>query len=69
MIGEILHKLASGERLDRCHARLRAKDGSIKHVLVTSNSRFDDGKFMNTRCFTIDVTHLHEAEQARNNSG
>ena len=69
VIGEILHKLASGERLDRCHARLRAKDGSIKHVLVTSNSRFDDGKFMNTRCFTIDVTHLHEAEQARNNSG
>jgi hypothetical protein len=28
---------------DRYPARLRAKDGLIKHVLITSNSRFQDG--------------------------
>jgi PAS domain S-box-containing protein len=67
-IGDILHKLACGEKLDRYPARLLAKDGSIKHVLITSNSRFDDGKFVSTRCFTMDTTHLHEAERARRDS-
>lgn len=68
VIGDILQKLSCGEKLDRYPARLRAKDGSIKHVLVTSNSRFDDGKFVNTRCFTMDVTSLHEMERARQES-
>jgi PAS domain S-box-containing protein len=65
VIGDILHKLSSGEKLDRYPARLRAKDGSIKQVLITSNSRFQDGKFISTRCFTTDVTDLREAEAAR----
>jgi len=68
VIGDILHKLACGEKLDRHPARLLAKDGSIKHVLITSNSRFDDGKFVSTRCFTMDTTHLYEAERARRDS-
>jgi PAS domain S-box-containing protein len=68
VIGEILQKLSCGDRLDRHAARLRAKDGSIKHVLITSNSRFEDRKFINTRCFTMDVTSLHETEQARRDS-
>jgi len=68
VIGDILQKLSCGERLDRYPARLRAKDGSVKHVLVTSNSRFSDGKFVNTRCFTMDVTHMREAERARRES-
>ncbi|WP_131003206.1 PAS domain-containing protein, partial [Klebsiella variicola] len=49
VIGDILHKLSCGDRLVRYPARLRAKDGSLKHVLITSNSRFEDGKFVNTR--------------------
>jgi PAS domain S-box-containing protein len=68
VIGEILQKLSCGEKLDRCPARLRAKDGSIKHVVITSNSRFDEGKFVNTRCFTMDVSDLREAERARRES-
>jgi PAS domain S-box-containing protein len=68
VIGDILQKLSCGERLDRYPARLRAKDGSVKHVLITSNSRFSDGKFVNTRCFTMDVTHMREAERARRES-
>lgn len=68
VIGEILKRLSCGEGLDRYPARLCAKDGSIKHVLITSNSRFDNGKFVNTRCFTVDVTELHEAEAARRES-
>ena len=68
VIGEILQKLSCGEYLDRQPARLRAKDGSIKEVLITSNSRIDDGKFVNTRCFTLDVTRMREAERARRES-
>lgn len=68
VIGDILQRLSCGEKLDRYPARLRTKNGSIKHVLITSNGRFDDGKFVNTRCFTTDVTSLYEAEGARRES-
>ena len=33
-------------------ARLVARDGSIKAVRIHSSSRFVDGRFVNTRCFT-----------------
>lgn len=62
VIAEMLRRLRNGQKLERHPARLRAKDGSIKHVLVTSTSRFDRGRFVNTRCFTTDVTNLHQAE-------
>jgi PAS domain S-box-containing protein len=65
VIGDILQRLSCGEKLTRYPARLRAKDGSLKHVLITSNSRLKDGKFVNTRCFTMDVTGQREAEAAR----
>ncbi len=68
VIGDILACLSKGETLDRRPARLRAKDGSIRHVLITSNSRFEDEKFVSTRCFTIDVTRLQESERARRES-
>lgn len=67
-IGDILHRLSSGERLDSYPARLRAKDGSIKHVVITSNGRFEKDKFVNTRCFTVDVTGVREAEAAKRES-
>lgn len=65
VIGDILQRLSCGEPLDRYPARLRARDGTVKHVLITSNSRIVDGKFVNTRCFTTDVTELRAAEEAR----
>jgi PAS domain S-box-containing protein len=67
-IDDILNKLGGGERLEGYPARLRAKDGAIKHVLITSNARFEEGKLFNTRCFTIDVTDVHNAEEARRES-
>ena len=68
VIGDILHRLSCGEKLERYPARLRAKDGSIRHVLITSNCRFAHGRMVNTRCFTTDVTDLHGAEMARRES-
>jgi PAS domain S-box-containing protein len=68
VIGDILTKLGSGDCLESYPARLRAKDGSIKHVTITSNGRFEDGKLFNTRCFTIDRSCVHAAEAARQDS-
>ncbi|MBV4455699.1 MULTISPECIES: PAS domain-containing sensor histidine kinase [Pseudomonas] len=68
VIGDILSKLGSGDCLKSYPARLRTKDGGIKHVAITSNGRFEDGKFFNTRCFTIDVTRAHDAETERQES-
>jgi PAS domain S-box-containing protein len=61
-IDDILAKLSCGQQLDRYPARLRAKNGAIKDVEITSNVRFVDGKFSNTRCFTQDVTALKRAQ-------
>ena len=55
-IADILKRLSSGERLDKYAARLRRKDGTIRHVLISSSVLFRDGSFVNTRCFTVDVT-------------
>jgi len=56
--------LKRGEKVEKYPTQLRAKDGSIKHVLVTSSVRFKDGNFINTRCFTVDVTELKRAQDA-----
>jgi PAS domain S-box-containing protein len=63
VLSDILACLKGGQKLDRYPARLRAKDGSIKHVQITSNAQFRDGKFLNTRCFTVDVTESKSAQE------
>ncbi len=55
-ITEILARLSRGEKIERFPARLRAKNGVIRDVLITSSPRLCDGRFVNTRCFTVDVT-------------
>ena len=63
IIREMLDRLAAGEKLIRFPARLRAKDGSIRYVEVTSSVQFRDGEFINTRCFTSDVTEIAEMKR------
>jgi PAS domain S-box-containing protein len=64
VIGGILCRLSSGETLYDQPARLRCKDGSIKHVLIHSNGHFEDGKLCYTRCFTRDATERRERDIA-----
>jgi PAS domain S-box-containing protein len=64
VIEDILSKLSCGECLEGYEARLRCKDGSIKHVLISSNVLWEDGEFIHTRCFTRDVTAQKKAEMA-----
>ncbi len=65
VIDDILARLTCGEELHDYEARLRAKDGSIKHVLISSNVHSHDGRFVNTRCFTRDITERKQFEAYR----
>lgn len=66
VINDILARLTKGETLRSYPARLRARDGSIKHVEITSSGQFHGGAFASTRCFTIDVTSsVHASEEVR----
>jgi PAS domain S-box-containing protein/excisionase family DNA binding protein len=55
-IEDILCRLTNGEELHGYEARMRAKDGSIKYVLINANVYREDGRFIHTRCFTHDMT-------------
>ena len=65
VIEDILGCLSRGETLRDYPARLRHRDGSIRHVLINSSVLFEDGKFIHTRCFTRDVTALKLEEETR----
>ena len=62
VIADILARLGRNETLRGTEARLRCKDGSIKHVLIHSNVFFRDGEFIHTRCFTRDITDRKRLE-------
>lgn len=64
VIGDILARLEHGEVLIEYPARLRCKDGSVRHVLISSSGLYRDGALVHTRCFTNDVTDRQAAEQA-----
>jgi PAS domain S-box-containing protein len=68
VVDDMLARLARGEKLIRYAAQLRARDGSIHHVQITSSGHFRDGRFVNTRCFTVDVTEAKRHEQLRQRS-
>ncbi|MEX0720762.1 MAG: PAS domain S-box protein [Balneolaceae bacterium] len=68
VIDDILHRLKKGEELYEYEARLRCKDGSIRHVVINSNGHWKNDKFLNTRCFTRDVTKQKKAEKATRKS-
>jgi len=59
---QLLERLKCGEQLANHPAELRAKDGSTRHVLISSNAQFRDGAFVHTRCFTIDVTEQRKMQ-------
>jgi PAS domain S-box-containing protein len=60
---DLLSRLLRGEEIRDYEARLRAKDGSVKYVHVTSSGYREDGRFVHTRCFTHDITDRRRTEQ------
>jgi PAS domain S-box-containing protein len=63
VILDILDRLRSRETLRNYEARLRCKDGTVRHVLISSNVRWKHGDFIHTRCFTRDITERKGYEQ------
>lgn len=49
---QALHCLSSGETLINYPVGLTCKDGSVKKLLLNSNARCENGKFVHTRCVT-----------------
>jgi PAS domain S-box-containing protein len=64
VINDIIARLKSGATLYDQPARLRCKDGSVKHVVIHSNGFFEDGRLQYTRCFTRDATERRERDEA-----
>lgn len=65
VIDDILARLSRGETLHDYEARLRCKDGAIRHVLIDSSVNFQGDEFINTRCLTRDVTLQRASEDTR----
>jgi PAS domain S-box-containing protein len=68
VINDVLQRLSNNEKLESYEARLRCKDGSIRHVLINSNVYCENGRFIHTRCFTRDITARKQAEKALHNA-
>ncbi|MGH9514073.1 MAG: PAS domain S-box protein [Terriglobales bacterium] len=64
VLEDILNRLFSGDRIKEYEARLRAKDGSLRQVIIDSSALFEEGKFVHTRCFTRDISDRKQAERA-----
>jgi PAS domain S-box-containing protein len=67
-ITDILNRLGRNETLSQYQSQLRCKDGSIKTVHINSSVYREEGKFIHSRCFTVDVTRQTELFDALANS-
>jgi PAS domain S-box-containing protein len=68
VIEDILARLKAKQTLRSQEARLRCKNGAIKHVQIDSSVYWKNEQFVHTRCFTKDVTHeKNSQEQALRN--
>ena len=57
-------RLAGGETLRNIEIRMRHRDGSIRHGLLSANALFEGQQFIHARCVTRDITDRVQAEQA-----
>lgn len=64
VIDNILQRLTGDEALHDYESRMRCKDGTFRHVLISSNVFREGGEFIHTRCFTRDVTERKQAQAA-----
>lgn len=64
-IADILGRLAAGDDVRDYAARVVCRDGTLKDVLVNSSVLWENGRFVHTRCFTLDVSDRKRAEEAR----
>jgi PAS domain S-box-containing protein len=59
----LLGRLLIGETVRDFPARLRCKDGSVRKVLMDSSSLWENGRFIQSHCFTRDALEQTRAEE------
>jgi PAS domain S-box-containing protein len=59
----LLQRMLREEELHNQELRLRAKDGSVKHVLLDTLPYRELGKLMHTRCFLRDISEAKSLEE------
>ncbi len=62
-LDELLRGVSKGEPVRQCDMRLERKDGSIRRVRMDTNVLFDNGVYLHSRCFAVDLTEAKEAEE------
>ena len=65
VISDILRRLKHGETLTGAEARMRCKDGTIRYVSINSSVYREEGRFIHTRCVTLDLTPQKQATEVR----
>ena len=63
VIADILKRLSCNESLKNYESVVRCKDGSFRQVMINSNVLWENGKFIHTRCFSLDVTAQKRTEE------
>ncbi|HET9620728.1 MAG TPA: PAS domain-containing sensor histidine kinase [Kofleriaceae bacterium] len=64
VLDELLARLSAGETVHDFEVRLRTRDGSLRHVVVSGDTQFRDGKPVASRCFSRDITARRHAAQS-----
>jgi PAS domain S-box-containing protein len=60
----LLVSVSRGEDIDSFRTRIRARDGSVRHVMIDGRGLFRDGRLAYSRLMTRDVTSLVEEEES-----
>jgi PAS domain S-box-containing protein len=61
---DILRRLSGHERIKNYEARLRTREGAVRHVMVDATVFWQDGRFIHARCSLRDITARIQAEAA-----
>jgi PAS domain S-box-containing protein len=59
----VLDRLRRGETLRDYQTKLRARDGSLRDVLISSSADIEDGRFLRARLHTRDISGRQRAEE------
>jgi PAS domain S-box-containing protein len=65
VIEGLFGRIAQGETVRDYEARMRAKDGTVRTVLITANAHRKDGALVHSRSFTRDVTDRKKVDVER----
>jgi PAS domain S-box-containing protein len=63
VILDILERLKRNEELHEYESRLRCKDGTIRYVSISASVYREEGRFIHTRCVTLDITERKKVSE------